>query len=113
MAVRRIEQVEVQYGEPISLREKHRPMARLDVVPMANAVGIVTIATYLACVVIALTSMEFLVSVAQIWFHGMAWTSSPLVFSLVPFVLGGVSFTATMWILTAATASLYNVLPRR
>jgi hypothetical protein len=44
MAVSRLEQIDVQCAEPIQLRETTRSAARFDVITMANALGVVTLA---------------------------------------------------------------------
>jgi len=112
MAVR-LEQVEVQYAEPVLLRETGGYATGLSVTAMANAVGIIALATYLVCAAIAYTSIETLVGIGQLWFHGVAFTTTALVFNPVTFVVGGVTMTALGWILAAATSALYNVLRRR
>jgi hypothetical protein len=113
MAVSRLERTDVQYGEPIPLRDRDRYTASIRVIPMANAVGIVALATYLVCAAISYTALDVLVSIGQLWFHGMAFQTTPLVFSPISFVVGAVTMSAVGWILAATTTALYNALRRR
>ena len=113
MAVSRAEQIGVEYGEPIPLPQKRLYAAPIDTLAMANAVGVVTLAIYLVCAALAYTSIEILVGVGQLWLHGVAFTTAPLVFNPVGFVIGGFTITPLAWLVAATTTALYNATRRR
>ena len=113
MAVSSLERREVEYGEPIPLPQKRPYAPPIDTLAMANAVGVVTLAIYLVCAALAYTSIEILTGIGQLWFHGVAFTTAPLVFNPVGFAVGAFTITLLAWLLAAATTALYNTMRRR
>jgi hypothetical protein len=92
-------------------REPTRVATRLEVMPLANAAATVAVAAYVLCAVIALVAYEAYIGFFQLWIHGM--TLEPMRplggwFNLGTFVSGLITFGATVWLATAATARLYN-----
>ena len=80
----------------------------------ANAVSIVWVIAYLLCGIAALIAPDQYWSMAGSWLHAInlepvkATTSM----SAGTFILGVVSFTAFVWIVTFTTAKLYNRLSK-
>jgi hypothetical protein len=112
MVVTRLERIEAQYGEPIPIR-RHPGDPSVDVFAAAHAVGIVALVAYLLCTAIAYTSIEILVGLGQLWFHGVAFQITPPVFALFPFVVGAATMTGVAWMAAASAAALYNILRHR
>lgn len=87
----------------------------VSIMPLANAVTAVATALYLICAAVAALAPDLFMAFLRPWFHAMsleplraeAWFSGP------EFILGVITFGLTIWIFTAATASLYNWLARR
>lgn len=84
--------------------------ATVRVVPLANAAALVGLAAYLICAFVSLVAPEALLWVAQSWVHSLAlgpmrpagW------FSPAQFVVGLITFPAFVWLVTAASARLYQ-----
>ena len=104
-------------GLQIGLAERPTQIARLGVVPAANAVTVVATAVYLICAVVAYVSIDLLIGFFQLWVHGLSLELllRPATMGVRPdaFVAGLVTFVALVWSGTAAVAALYNALARR
>jgi hypothetical protein len=105
-------------GEPRidPLEERQAQVAKLGVVPAANAVTVVAVAAYLICAAVAFVSIDLVIGFFQPWFHGLSLAAMrPAATGFRPdaFVVGLVTFAASAWLATAATAALYNALARR
>jgi hypothetical protein len=97
-------------------RESTGVATRLEVMPLANAAATVALVGYVLCAVVALVAYEVYIGFFQPWFHGM--TLAPIRptgdwFNLGTFVTGLITFGATVWLATAATAWLYNAWSRK
>jgi hypothetical protein len=86
------------------------------VIPLANAVTIIAVATYLLCAAVAVVSADLLFAFFQTWVHGVSLQPlRPEGQMLRPdtFFIGLITFAAVSWLATAATARVYNALIRR
>jgi hypothetical protein len=98
------------------VRESTGVATRLEVLPLANAAATVALAAYVLCAVVALVAYEAYLGFFQLWVHGM--TLEPMRpmggwFNFGTFVSGLITFGATVWLATAATAWLYNAWLRK
>lgn len=86
---------------------------KLDVLAFANSLSIVVAAVYLICATAVALFPEFMVTLAQSWFHGIAltplagWQRTP-----AEFVWGLLSTTGLTWIASYLFATLYNRLAK-
>lgn len=93
-----------------------RRTSSLAVIPFANAVVVVAAATYLICGLVALASVDALIGFFQPWFHGVSLQllrPADSGFRLDIFAVGLITFSASVWVATAAVARLYNFWARR
>ena len=84
---------------------------KLNALAFANATALVVAVVYVVCVVTVALFPEFMMSLAQSWFHGLAlsplsdWQKTP-----GTFVLGLVSATGLAWAVDYIFAIVYNRL---
>jgi hypothetical protein len=91
--------------------ERAPGIARLEATALANAATTVAVAAYLICAALLAIAPDALLWVFQSWFHGL--TLDPLRpagawFRPTEFVIGVIMLGAVTWLVTAATARLYN-----
>src|SRR5215212_11777904 len=99
----------------VTIDRQQTTIARVEVITLANAATLVGIAAYVLCSVVAALAPGLYLAFFQSWFHGISLTqllvgAAPLSFGT--FVTGLVTFAASVWIVIAATAALYNRLAR-
>lgn len=77
---------------------------------IANAITTVFVVSYVICGIIASVAPDLLFSIAGSWAHAInletVRATTPM--GLGTFVFGVVTFGTYVWVLTYATASLYN-----
>lgn len=82
----------------------------LNSTAFANASAVVTAALFIICRVAVLIMPDFIYKVGQSWFHTIrldsGQVSSSLSFGM--FMLGLISATALIWLITFAVVTLYN-----
>lgn len=98
-----------------AVRTEEAHLARLAVVPLANAATVVALAAYLLCAAVAAVAPDLLIAFFQPWLHGL--TLEPLRptgawFQPGAFVFGLITFGASVWVSIAAVAWLYNAWAR-
>ena len=95
------------------LRSESGLTARLHAVALANAAAVVAAATFTVCRLVALLAPDALRSLAQSWFHGVAFAPAGFGMGPVEFLVGLVTFSGFVWLGTVAVAALYNAWSRR
>jgi hypothetical protein len=91
--------------------ERATGLGRVDVTALANAVATVGAVAYLICATLSLVAPDLLLGIFQTWAHGIsveALRPTSIGFSAGAFAIGLVTFSAAVWLATAATAWLYN-----
>lgn len=89
--------------------------APVRVVRLANAAAVVGLAAYLLCALVAAIAPDFFVAFFQPWAHGL--TLAPLRpadawFRPGEFLVGLVTFTGAVWLVSAAWAWVYRAWSR-
>ena len=83
---------------------------KLNSLALANAATVVLLVVYVFCRILSLLAPDFLLSLGQSWFHtidlGVVGTTASL--NLGEFLLGAVSLGIITWVITYATAFVYN-----
>jgi hypothetical protein len=88
----------------------------LQVVTSANAVTVVALAGFIICAAVALVSTDLLIAFFQPWVHGLslqALRPADPTFRVDAVAVGLITFGASVWVATAATATLYKAWARR
>lgn len=86
---------------------------QLRVFPIANAVTVAALLTYLVCRVASIVVPEGLAALARSWFHGLAIDATPWSgFESGEFLVGAITLAAFIWVFTAFVAWLYNAWSR-
>ena len=90
-------------------------LGAVEVTPLASAVTAVAVVAYMLCAIVAAVAPDLLLWFFQPWLHGL--TLEPLRptgawFRPGEFLVGLVTFGASVWVATAAAAWLYNRWPR-
>lgn len=91
--------------------ERATGLGRVDVTALANAAATVGAVAYLICATLSLVAPDLLLGIFQTWAHGIsveALRPTSIGFSAGAFAIGLVTFSAAVWLATAATAWLYN-----
>jgi hypothetical protein len=87
------------------------PSAQVQVTILANAATTVAVVAYLLCAVLAIVAPDLWIGLIQSWTHGLSLAplrpSGPW-FRLDEFIVGLITFGASVWLVIAAIAALYN-----
>lgn len=77
---------------------------------LANTLTTVGLGLYVVCRVLTLIVPDFIFNVGQSWFHtlNLKSTRAEVTFDFGTFLLGAITFSALVWVITYASVTLYN-----
>jgi hypothetical protein len=84
---------------------------KLAVVSLASAAAIVAAAAYVVCLALSMVAPDLLMGIFQTWAHSISIAplrAEAVVFQPGAALLGLLTWSGFVWLITAATASLYN-----